>query len=365
MPRTTTVFRLVAWAIVGFAVTTCARVSPPPGGPEDRDPPRLALSVPADNEAAVSPVLEARLVFSEKTARRSVMKSLRVIPDIDLASTSWSADTLLLVPQGGWPRESTTILWVGPGAEDARGNPLGTPIIVRFTTRSAWGAGSITGRVAAGREATPETRLVVTAFPGAELDSTIVLEANPEAIVLPAADGVFRFTQIPAGTFRVVALLDRDGDARAGGRDETWAAAQEPVVVGNDSAAVVVPAFLVGTLDSAGTISGDVLVDSGAVVVEAHADSARASLAARSIRAGTGTFSIGVATGRVYFVSAFADADGDSSRGADESGVPLEEPVDLRLTSKRDGLRFDLRGESASKAPSDSARGAGEKGRSP
>ncbi len=339
---------LAAASLLGaLAAASCARVSPPPGGPLDSEAPRLLGSLPAPDSAGVAPSSEVRLVFSERMNRRDVMKALRVIPRVDFERTAWSGDTLRLQPAEGWPASGATHVWIGTQAEDTRGNRLGAPYVQRFTTEPAWGTGTILGRVVGGREMGADAQLVVFAIPGTSADSAHVAGAAPAAIALPGADGAYRLTRLAPGPYRVAAFVDRDGDPRESTRGEAWAAPDEAFVLASADSASVVPDFLVGTLDSAGTITGEILADSGAVVVEAHADSSRTDRAARALRSGPGPFTLDVATGRDYFLRAFTDADGDSVLAGGEKAVELDEPVSLRLVSRAGGIRFDLRGAAA------------------
>jgi hypothetical protein len=141
----------------------------------------------------------------------------------------------------------------------------------------------------------------------------------------------------------LIAIADRDGDGRPGSRGETWSAA--PVTIAFDSSATfAVPEFLLGTLDSLGTIEGEVLADSGRVP-SVFAVPESASVADRiyeEVRRGT-TFSLAAPTGVTYRVAAFIDLDRDSLPGEGEPFVESESLIPLRLTSERRGLKLDLR----------------------
>jgi hypothetical protein len=108
---------------------------------------------------------------------------------------------------------------------------------------------------------------------------------------------------------------------------------------------VTIEDFLVGTLDSLGTISGEIEADSGAVAfAEARltGETAETTWRSRAVEE-RGPFSIEVPTGVTYDVRAFVDANADSVAGEEETQLAWEEPVSLRFTASATELRFDLR----------------------
>ncbi len=324
-------------------IVSCAKVAPPPGGPEDREPPQLALTIPAPDAAGVSPTQQVAIAFDKGIDKRSVMRALRVIPEIEFRESSWSGDTLRLLPEGTWPIDRPTIVWIGDAAEDARGNRLTEPILFRFTAADSLPPGEIQGRAWIGREKTIASRLLVAAFPAQSADSSSAAQDDPVALTVSSGEESFRLTGLAPGRYRVFGFLDEDADGRAGGKNEVVGAAREPVEITAETPIATVPDFLVGTLDSTGTIAGEARADSGAVVVEARSDSLAAPDARAFLPSG-GPFELRVATGRSYRVSGFADADRDSTRDEGERAMEHPDAVALDVTAERRGLLLDLRG---------------------
>jgi hypothetical protein len=290
----------------------------------------------------VAPTAPIIVSFSEGMDRRSVMKALRLIPSQDIRP-QWAEDTLRIDPEGEWPKDRPVILWIASTARDARGNLLPRPLILRFTTGSDSATGTITGRIYAGKETKAPGLFLVVPFPEAAYDSTSATEGEPVAIAEVSKEGVYRLTKIAPGSYRVVGIFDRDGDARAGDAGEVWGTAPEPVTVAAGAEAKA-GEFLVGTLDSVGTIHAEVMADSGRVVMEASQDSAQfVPPAGRSTREGPGPMSVQVPTGKDYFVRAFADANRDSVLAPDEIFVQRPERISFRFLSEQSGIKFDLR----------------------
>lgn len=337
---------LLAGVALASLLAACAKVGPPPGGPEDREAPSVltdALS-PAPGSAGVHADEPIRIVFSERLDQRSVMRNLTVIPRVDYRDVAWSEDTLRIVPADGWAADRPTILRISTGAKDRRGNAMESIFQFRFTTQVKADSGRITGKVWPGRERTTQKPLVLLA-----IDSDDVLElddAAPYAITTAATDGTYALAGLDvARSWRIVGLIDEDDDLRAEGRGEAFAFAPDPIQFPPGETEVQAPEFLVGTLDSLGTISGESEADSAAAVFVQAENVDDGALFRDGPAEGGGSFAIAVPTGAVYRVLAFVDADGDSLPDEDETVVRREEPVSLRFTGRESSLRFDLKSE--------------------
>lgn len=337
---------LLTAALVALLAGACAKVAPPPGGPEDVDPPTILTELvrPAPGSAGFGAADTVRIVFSERPDRRSVMRALTIVPRVDFRDVVWQEDTLSLVPDPAWAEGRNTLLRISRGARDRRGNPLDHPFSLRFTTQDAADSGTVAGRVWMGRERDDRSPVVLFAFDVADsLDAGV---SAPYAIGEAGPNGQFQLGGLDTGkTYRVLALLDRNDDLEPGGRGEVSVAAPDTVRF-LEGAAVTLSDFLLGTLDSVATIRGEIAADSGVAAF------ARARLAADSATAGQtwssdalrggGGFRIDVPTGAVYRVFAFADADGDSAPGAAETREEAQDAIDLRFTTGAEGVRFDL-----------------------
>jgi hypothetical protein len=211
--------------------------------------------------------------------------------------------------------------------------------------------GRATGKIWSGREVERDMRILVAAFVASPGDTLDPEEDEPDAIRAAKASGAFELDGLDtARSYRLIAIADRDGDGRPGSREETWSLS--PTMVAFDSsAAFAVPEFLLGTLDSLGTIEGEVFADSGLVpsvfaVPESASVAERVDEASRAyeeVRRGT-TFSLAVPTGATYRVAAFVDLDRDSLPDEGEPFLEAESILRLQLTSEARGLKLDLRG---------------------
>jgi hypothetical protein len=323
----------------------CAQVGPPPGGPEDREAPRVEETIPPADAAAVAPDSAITIVFSEKMDHRSVMRALVILPPVDLRKPLWEEGRLRLQPETGWAEERNTILWLGATAKDRRGNVLTEPFTTRFSTRAHFDSARVGGVVWAGKELDRRGRLFVGAYSVAAGETVDPQAEAPVALKETSSGKPYRLSGLdPAATYGILGWIDRDGDLLPGGAREPWAEAPARITFApeaGDSATAL--DFLVGTIDSTGSIPGEVSADSGAVVVIFAVNDSTGFADTTSV-AGSGPFTLSVPTGFVYRVGAFLDADGDSAHSEEEPLVLLPEPVSLRFVSQAGSARFDLQG---------------------
>lgn len=335
--------RALASVLLVAAGISCAKVAPPPGGEIDREAPTVVEVTPSPGAYAVAPDSALTLVFSEPPDRRSVMRALQVFPAVDFAVSAWEEQTLRLVPEEGWAQGRPTLVVVGGRAKDRRDNEMGKAYRTRFTTAAAPDSGSITGRVWSGREVLGGA-VTMAAFEALDADSLDPVRQDPFALADAGGSGEFRLVGLDVGRrFHVVAMVDRDGDQIPASSGEPWGSAPEMAVfLSPDEREVRLPDFLLGTLDSLGTIAGEVRADSFAVAVVRAVGDAGAS--ALEVLPAGGAFSLEVPTGDVYRVAAFLDTDADTLPGPEEPLVEHGEPVPLKLTAAQKGIRLELTG---------------------
>lgn len=189
---------------------SCAKVGAPPGGPEDRQGPRLTGSVPANNAIQVPRKLTARLEFSETVNRASVTSALFLSPDPgQRLRYRWGERSLELVYLDSLAEDRTYVISVGSQAKDIRGNPAGESFTIAFSTGDVIDRGRIEGWI--GDMDTPQA-VSLWAY---RLED----DPHPDVLRRPAAyriqagsDARFRFEYLRAGTYRVFGVTDRNLD---------------------------------------------------------------------------------------------------------------------------------------------------------
>lgn len=226
---TRAVVRLGAACCAAFALARCAHVEPPSGGPEDKTPPAVTAVYPAPGQARVPD--DARFVFqfSEWIDRAATRGAILVSPPYaGRVRAEVDGDRLVVrLPAGARLRPSTTHdVTVLGNVRDLRGNAMGRPFTLRFTTGDALDSAAATGTLAApGARGTLVAALYATTRREAEAralnprDADFAPAALPEPwrelpVRVAAADsaGRYRIDGAAPGTYALFAFEDVNGN---------------------------------------------------------------------------------------------------------------------------------------------------------
>ncbi len=207
--RSAVASRLALGVLLAFVAAGCARKMPPTGGPRDVAPPELLSIEPDSGATGVDTSAVLRLVFSEPMDRASVETGLLVAPGVRGGRFSWSGGrTVTFSPERPLRAGTVHTLLLVAGVRDMRGNVVDRPFAAHFTTGTAFGAGSIEGRVE-GRGVAPEG-VYLWAYRedrGRRPDSTAL---DMDALARARDGGLFRFVGLDVpGTYRLYAFVDR------------------------------------------------------------------------------------------------------------------------------------------------------------
>jgi hypothetical protein len=193
---------LGAAAFAGFA---CASAEPPPGGPPDREPPRLLQVSPEPN--SIVPGWDRPVVFQfdERLSERGIREAVLVSPETGEVRVRKKGSRLEVSIEGGWREGQIYRVVVLPGVLDLFGNARKEAVEVVFSTGP-----EIPNTVVAG---TVVDRLTGKPVAGARVeaihqpDSTTYVELTDSA-------GMFVFLRIPTGEYRLQAYRDENRNRR-------------------------------------------------------------------------------------------------------------------------------------------------------
>ncbi len=218
----------------------------------DSTPPSLIGSDPADGATNVTD-RRVTLTFSERLAP-AASQAIEIIPESDTAPEVHvrGREVEILLPA---LRDSATyVLTVGTALQDQRNVALRAPITLAFATGDAIDRGRIDGRVRNPQTGAGVAELNVWAYGLA--DTTAMPDVRTEAPTYrtqTGSDGAFRLDYLRPGRYAVVAVRDRNRNARVD-PGETFAAPPSLALRttdATDSTATPPPApFWLTTLDS-------------------------------------------------------------------------------------------------------------------
>lgn len=198
----------------------CARIEAPPGGPPDRQGPRVASHRPADAVVNLGVRPEFRFEFDEWVNRASAVGEVYLSPSHEGGlELDWFYRTLIVRPRQDLPPDRTFLLELGTGIKDMGGNRMDQPFRLAFSTGAALDTFAFEGWLGGAGRA---DRTVIWAWP---LDDFPARPLDPAPWqTRPDTAGVFRFSNLPDRPFRLFAIADPNGNGR-------WDGASEPAAL--------------------------------------------------------------------------------------------------------------------------------------
>ncbi len=191
-------------------VIGCAKQAFPPGGPVDRTPPMIVRTQPGMDSINVAQDIHIEIEFSEPVEQRSVEETLFITP-YSRYSVSWKGRRMIIEFKEPLYVDRTYVITVGAGAKDRRNNIMEDSFTLAFTTGEHLDVGRIEGRVWVKEPARPEA-VQIWAYDLSEKAQPNPGIHEPLYITQAGKDGTFSLLYMARGTYRVFAVLDRDGN---------------------------------------------------------------------------------------------------------------------------------------------------------
>ncbi len=200
-------FYLIIPVVLFFC--SCANQLPPSGGEDDRTPPKIISITPKPNTVNFRGN-KVKIKFDEYVDRRSFEESFFISPRPEGENKfDWSGKEV----EVGFPKpldkNKTYVIVIGKDLKDFRGgNKIESPLTFAFSTGEKIDEGKISGRVYADNY----ERIKVLAYlkNGKTEDDLNPENHLPEYITQVSQDGAFVFTNLPAGDYRLFAIIDED-----------------------------------------------------------------------------------------------------------------------------------------------------------
>lgn len=200
-------------AFYSLLFNSCANQLPPSGGEDDRIPPKVESIQPLPNTVNFSGK-KIEIEFDEYVDRRSFRESLFISPkpkgEIEY---NWSGKSVEIVFNAGLEKNRTYVFTIGTGLKDTRGsNAISQPISFAISTGNKIDNGKIRGAVydfsISESSSDKYKNLIICAY---LKNRDINPEKDlPDFITQVNQDGIFSFSNLPEGEFRVFAINDND-----------------------------------------------------------------------------------------------------------------------------------------------------------
>ena len=208
---------------LGLCVLTtmaCARMAPPPGGPDDKVPPQLLATVPESVGVYPTWNQDVEFKFDEIISEGSspnlglgtgdLERLVLLSPSREVPRIKWKRDRITARPKEGWKPNRVYRIELLPGIVDLRRNRSDTSLVVTFSTGAPLPTDTISGRAVdwvAGKIAT---------------NALIGLTLMPDTLVyrtLTDSAGRFQVGPLPHGEYLVFAVLDNNHNLQQESRE--------------------------------------------------------------------------------------------------------------------------------------------------
>lgn len=184
----------------------CAHAVPPPGGVEDREPPRVISTTP-EQMAVVEPSRDAVVFrFDERISERGLQAPVLVSPETGEVEVSRGRREIRVRLKNGWQPGLVYQVTLLPVVQDLFGNVMPEPVVLVFSTGAEIPntvvAGVAVDRLT-GRPVSKNLRVEATRLP----DSTRYVAVGDTA-------GFFALRHLPPGEYRLVTYQDGNRNRR-------------------------------------------------------------------------------------------------------------------------------------------------------
>lgn len=206
--------------VAALAVLSCARIEPPPGGPVDRQAPRI-LTIFPDSMASV-PGFDRDVTFtfnetvseggspSEGLGTGDLERLVLLSPTENVPVVQWKRDRITVRPKEGWRPNTVYRVELLPGINDIRNNRSSQGGAVTFTTGAPAPDYTLVGKVFDWTTGQPARAVLLEAI--LQPDSLVYRSTTDSA-------GGFSFGPLPRGEYLVLAVVDQNRDRKRGGRE--------------------------------------------------------------------------------------------------------------------------------------------------
>ncbi|HEU4642405.1 MAG TPA: Ig-like domain-containing protein, partial [Gemmatimonadaceae bacterium] len=240
--------------IAALALLGCAQPGAPPGGPEDKVPPKL-LSVSPESGAVNVRAKEVEMKFDEVLSERPAASGASTLDQLVLISprdgdphVGWHRSTLTIHGRHDFLPNTAYTVTLLPGLADLRGNVRKEGTTIVFSTGPTIPSTRLTGIVFDWGAGRPLANAAVMAVARPDSDLRYVARAD--------SNGRFALPALRPGTYTVTGFADANNDWAATGRE----AYDTAHVVLRDSARVELLAFVHDTIGP--TIQNVATIDS-------------------------------------------------------------------------------------------------------
>ncbi|UCF03959.1 MAG: Ig-like domain-containing protein [bacterium] len=199
--------------LLALAITTCAVIEPPTGGPEDTEPPIIVEYSPRPDSTGVSRETSVRIAFSEDLDSESFKNRVRFYPPVEFDRVTVKGNRLEIRFRELLP-ETTFCVLLAAGFKDHHGVRSSRNEQFYFATSDSIERGQLSGHILF--KSKLDSISVVKAFEIRADTAINVFKQEESRIAFTERDGSFRLRALPADSSRYLlwAFRDETGDGK-------------------------------------------------------------------------------------------------------------------------------------------------------
>jgi hypothetical protein len=187
----------------------CAGQLPPDGGPPDTIPPQIVAYYPQNNTTLYSDN-KLKFEFDEYVDKRSFEESVFISPSLAPLEFNWSGTEVKIAFAKELRKNTTYVVNIGTDVVDYRNrNRMAQAFTIAFSTGDSINVGRIEGSII-DKDPTAFDGMMVFAYKldGLDADTLDPRTYPPDFVTQTGKTGIFKFSHLPFGTFRILAVRD-------------------------------------------------------------------------------------------------------------------------------------------------------------
>lgn len=186
---------------------SCASLTPPNGGPDDKTGPDVSISSPVSGAINVSTNTKISVTFSEWISTKEV-KSVSIFPPVPF-KTKLSTNKLEVYPLSKLQDTTTYHVLITSALKDLHGNPV-SPVSLIFSTGPTLDSGSLQGCVIDPSKKSSQYRVAL--FSEKDLSDSGIC-GTPSYLLQTDTTGHFDFNNLKIASYHAIAYIDVNNDA--------------------------------------------------------------------------------------------------------------------------------------------------------
>jgi uncharacterized protein (DUF2141 family)/methionine-rich copper-binding protein CopC len=216
-------------AALATGMAACATQSPPEGGPRDQTPPKLVSSNPKDQQLNVD-TRTITLEFDEEVQQNTLTKELLITPNVNNPYKVIPNRNVLTLEFEKPLEDSTTYTFnFRNGITDITEKNKAQGLRLSFSTGSFIDSSRVSGTVVDLMKQTPEKEALVLLYQAG--DTMSVRKNRPYYLTAADAQGNFTLENVKEGSYRMYALIDKNGNSYYDTEEERIAYLAQPITI--------------------------------------------------------------------------------------------------------------------------------------